>query len=154
MDLAVHAAGFHYWPEAATVLGHPEWLDDPRFATNELLFANGAEACELVAAAFATETFAGWKARLADIKGQWAPVQNTFDIADDPMVAANGYIAATETADGTPFRLVTPPVQFDGVAAPALRSPEFNEHGDDILLTELGLDPDTLVDLKVRGVVA
>ena len=36
--------------------------------------------------------------------------------------------------------------------APA-RAPEFNEHGDEIL-AELGLDWDTIVDLKVRGVVA
>jgi crotonobetainyl-CoA:carnitine CoA-transferase CaiB-like acyl-CoA transferase len=33
------------------------------------------------------------------------------------------------------------------------RPPEFNEHGDAIL-AELGLDRDTIVDLKVRGVVA
>ena len=33
------------------------------------------------------------------------------------------------------------------------RAPEFNEHGDEIL-DELGLDWDTIVDLKVRGVVA
>ena len=33
------------------------------------------------------------------------------------------------------------------------RAPEFNEHGDEIL-AELGLDWDTIIDLKVRGVVA
>jgi hypothetical protein len=33
------------------------------------------------------------------------------------------------------------------------RAPEFNEHGDDIL-AGLGIDWDTIVDLKVRGVVA
>ena len=76
-----------------------------------------------------------------------------LDIADDPMVDANGYIAETKTAEGTPFRLVTPPMQFGGVTAPAMRSPEFNEHGDDILQSELGLDEDTLIDLKIRGVV-
>jgi hypothetical protein len=33
------------------------------------------------------------------------------------------------------------------------RAPEFNEHGDAIL-EELGVDWDTIVDLKVRGVIA
>jgi crotonobetainyl-CoA:carnitine CoA-transferase CaiB-like acyl-CoA transferase len=145
---------FHYWPEAAAVLGHPEWLDDPRFATNELLFSNGEAAGDLVAAAFMTDTFENWKTRLADIKGQWAPVQNTLDIADDPMVIANGYLGDTATADGTPFRLVTTPTQFDHQPTPALRAPDFNEHGDDILQSELGVDDETLVDLKIRGVIA
>ena len=37
---------------------------------------------------------------------------------------------------------------------PALRSPEFNEHGDSILQGELGVDDETLIDLKIRGVIA
>ena len=51
------------------------------------------------------------------------------------------------------FKLATVPVQFDGEPAQAKRAPEFNEHGDAIL-EGLGLDWDTIVDLKVRGVVA
>ena len=46
------------------------------------------------------------------------------------------------------------PVQFNDTPAPVERGPEFNEHGDDILIGELGLDWDTVIDLKVRGIVA
>jgi hypothetical protein len=45
-------------------------------------------------------------------------------------------------------------VQFGGEPSPPRRAPEFNEHGDDILTGELGLDLDTVVELKVKGVVA
>ena len=58
------------------------------------------------------------------------------------------------TATGTPFRLVAAPVQFDEEPAAPGRAPEFNEHGDDILTGELGLDWETVVELKVKGVVA
>ena len=34
------------------------------------------------------------------------------------------------------------------------KSPDFNEHGDEILTEMLGLDWDTVIDLKVKGVVA
>ena len=57
------------------------------------------------------------------------------------------------TAGGTPFQLAAAPVQFDEEPPVPGRAPELNEHGDEIL-TELGLDWDAIVDLKVRGVVA
>jgi len=44
-------------------------------------------------------------------------------------------------------------MQYDGEPAAPKRAPEFNEHGDAIL-ESLGLEWDTIVDLKVRGVVA
>ena len=53
---------------------------------------------------------------------------------------------------GVPFQLVAAPVQYDEQPAVPGRAPEFNEHGDDIL-SDLGLDWDTIVDLKVRGAV-
>ena len=44
-------------------------------------------------------------------------------------------------------------MQFDEEPAEPTRAPEFNEHGDTIL-AEIGLDPDAIIDLKIRGVVA
>jgi crotonobetainyl-CoA:carnitine CoA-transferase CaiB-like acyl-CoA transferase len=49
--------------------------------------------------------------------------------------------------------MIAPPVQFGGQPAAPRRGPEFNEHGDEIL-TDLGLDWDRILDLKVRGIVA
>ena len=80
-------------------------------------------------------------------------VQDTLEAAVDPQTVANGYVQECRTAEGVPFQLAAAPVQFDAEPAVPQRAPEFNEHGDAIL-TELGLDWDTVVDLKVRGVVA
>jgi len=142
-----------YWPEAVTCIGLPELADDERFADAPTILANGQEGYELLAAAFAEHSLEEWRERLADFSGQWAIVQNTIEAAADPQAIANGYVSDCETADGVPFRLATAPVQFDGRPAQALRAPEFNEHGDAIL-EGLGYDWDTIVDLKVRGVVA
>lgn len=56
--------GFHYWPEVARVLNHPEWITDPRFASYENLQANSGDARELVVGEFAKDTFDSWLLRL------------------------------------------------------------------------------------------
>jgi crotonobetainyl-CoA:carnitine CoA-transferase CaiB-like acyl-CoA transferase len=146
--------GFHYWPEVSHVLGHPEWITDPRFGCHELRQENSAAARALVAAELAKDTFAGWKQRLRVLKGQWAPVQNTVNIVEDPMVIENGYILRTENQDGTPFSMVATPVQFDQERRKPGRAPGFNEHGDEILAREVDLDEAAILDLKIAGTVA
>jgi crotonobetainyl-CoA:carnitine CoA-transferase CaiB-like acyl-CoA transferase len=146
--------GFHYWPEVARVLGHPEWITDSRFDSHENLQANSSAARQLVTEEFAKDSFDNWKLRLRDLKGQWSPVQNTINITEDPMVIENGYIMETRSQDGTPFSLVSTPVQFDQEQRTPGRSPGFNEHGDAILARELGLDESAIVDLKIAGIVA
>ena len=80
-------------------------------------------------------------------------MQDTLEASVDPQTVANGYVLDCATSDGTPFKLATAPIQYDEEPAPPKRSPDFNEHGDAIL-TDLGLDWDTIIDLKVRGIVA
>jgi crotonobetainyl-CoA:carnitine CoA-transferase CaiB-like acyl-CoA transferase len=142
-----------YWPEACEVIGRPELAQDERFADPATLMANAAPASELVAAAFAERTLDEWRERLAGFSGQWAIVQDTLEAANDQQTIANGYIGDCTTADGTAFQLVAAPIQYDERAAAPKRAPEFNEHGDAIL-EGLGLDWDTITDLKIRGVVA
>ncbi|HET6951597.1 MAG TPA: CoA transferase [Acidimicrobiales bacterium] len=142
-----------YWVPLCEVLGRPELATDPRFADHRSLLANHGEAAAALAEAFAGATVEEWRRRLEPFSGQWAIVQHTLEAAADPQTVANGYLQECETAGGVPFRLVAPPVQYDGQPAKPRRAPEFNEHGDEIL-GELGLDMDAIVDLRLRGVVA
>jgi crotonobetainyl-CoA:carnitine CoA-transferase CaiB-like acyl-CoA transferase len=145
--------GAKYWPLLCESVGRPDLAVDPRFTDHESLMANNREAVAELDKIFAGATLAEWRERLADFSGQWAVQQNTLEAAVDPQAVANGYVQDCETASGAPFRLAAAPVQFDGVPPAAGRAPTLNEHGDAIL-EELGYDWDTIVDLKVRGVVA
>ena len=91
---------------------------------------------------------------LADFTGQWTVVQDTLQAAVDPQAVANGYVQECTTAAGRglPAHRCAGAVRRGSRRSPQ-RAPQFNEHGDAIL-AELGLDWDTVVDLKVRGVVA
>jgi crotonobetainyl-CoA:carnitine CoA-transferase CaiB-like acyl-CoA transferase len=142
-----------YWPGMCVAIGRPELGTDPRFADHVSLLSNSADAAVILTEAFGEHTLEEWREKLATFDGQWAVVQDTLEAAADPQAVANGYIQECETAAGHKFQLVAAPVQFGGVPASPRRAPEFNEHGDAIL-ADLGLDWDTVVDLKVRGVVA
>ena len=145
--------GARYWAEACAVFGIGDVATDARFADAKSLTANADAATELVAAAIKQHTAAEWLERLDGFSGQWVLVQNTLEAANDRQTVANGYVQEYEAADGSTFKMVTPPVQYGGEPPKPLRAPTFNEHGDDILAA-LGLDWDTVIDLKVRGVVA
>jgi crotonobetainyl-CoA:carnitine CoA-transferase CaiB-like acyl-CoA transferase len=142
-----------YWPHICEVIERPELANDLHFSDHASLMSHSIEAAEILADAFAQRTLDEWRERLADFIGQWTVVQDTLEAAADPQTVANGYVQECKTAAGVPFRLVAAPVQYDEEAPLPKRAPEFNEHGDTIL-TDLGLDWDTIIDLKVRGVIA
>jgi crotonobetainyl-CoA:carnitine CoA-transferase CaiB-like acyl-CoA transferase len=142
-----------YWPPLCEAIGRPELATDQRFADHASLLENSAAAVDLLTDVFASATLEAWRGVLSSFSGQWAVVQDTLEAAVDPQTLANGYVQECHTSSGTPFRLVTAPVQFDEEPAVPTRAPEFNEHGDSIL-AGIGLDEDAIIDLKVRGVVA
>jgi len=106
----------------------------------------------LVAAIIAEKTFDEWLSILADIEGQWAVVQNSWEVANDPSLRANGMIASFDDAEGNRRELITNPVQFDETPATLRRGPLFAEHTDEVL-RELGLTDDRLVELKIAGAI-
>jgi len=142
-----------YWPEFCEILGRPELATDDRFADHALLVANCSAAMTIVSEIFVLHTRDEWQARLKSFTGQWANVQDTLEVAADPQTTANGYLQECHTESGAAFMLVAAPMQYDETPAAPKRAPSFNEHGDEIL-TELGLDMDAIIDLRIRGVVA
>jgi crotonobetainyl-CoA:carnitine CoA-transferase CaiB-like acyl-CoA transferase len=142
-----------YWPLLCDLIERPDLKTDERFADAAGLKEHSGAANALLAEVFLGRSADEWRTVLSGFSGQWAMVQDTLEAAADPQTVANGYVVDCETAEGTPFRLAAAPVQYDGEAARPTRAPEFNEHGDAIL-TDLGLDMDAIIDLKVRGVVA
>ncbi|MET8978799.1 CoA transferase [Streptomyces sp. NPDC004539] len=139
-----------YWAEFCTLAGREDLGTDARFDSTDKLMANAAEAAGLVAELIAARPFAEWTEILARGEGQWAAVQNAWEVGQDPALRANGMIAPVVDADGVPRELVASPVQFDETPADITRAPQFAEHTDDVL-RELGLTDEELIALKLDG---
>jgi crotonobetainyl-CoA:carnitine CoA-transferase CaiB-like acyl-CoA transferase len=142
----------HYWPSFCDAVGRPEWKTDPLLATHEAREANGHHCVKLIEELFAERTLADWKQVLATQRGPFDPVQRVGEVASDPQVEANGYLAEIQDEVGRTLRLVAPPVQFDGARYETRRAPGFGAHTDE-LLAEIGYDMDQILQLKIDGAV-
>jgi crotonobetainyl-CoA:carnitine CoA-transferase CaiB-like acyl-CoA transferase len=142
-----------WWPDLARHLGREDLIADARFASAEARLANRTEFVATLDEIFRTQTLDEWRRILATTEGVWAPVLSPAEIAEDPQVRDNGFFPDVETGDGTPFRIVAGPAQFDGEPVGTLRrAPEHGEHTEEVLL-ELGLDWDDIIALKEAEVI-
>jgi crotonobetainyl-CoA:carnitine CoA-transferase CaiB-like acyl-CoA transferase len=141
-----------YWPDFVTKVGRPELATDERFDSAQNLMANAKVAAEIVADIFRQRTKDEWVEVLNTVEGQWAVVQNTFEVGNDAALKGIGQIADVVDAEGVTRQLVANPVQFNREAAQIKRGPLFAEHTDEIL-RELGIEDEELINLKISGAV-
>jgi crotonobetainyl-CoA:carnitine CoA-transferase CaiB-like acyl-CoA transferase len=141
-----------YWPEFCRLMGIDEYIEDPRFESLQAMAEHADLAYGIVHDAIAKLTFAECKEVLSRGTGQWAPVQDAWELAHDEGLTANGRIAHIVDAEGNPQHLVANPVRFDNDPAELQRAPQFAEHTDDVL-RELGVDDDRLIELKIAGAI-
>ncbi len=141
-----------YWSDLVTKIGHPELAEDPRFVDSATRATNCVDCVSALDDIFASRTLEEWKPILMDVEGVWAPVQTADELLRDPQVVANGYLREVDSASGTTFQMAASPLQFDGELPELTRAPDHGEHTDQVL-TELGLDMDTILDLKVKGAI-
>lgn len=135
-------------------LGLTAAANDPRYANSAGLRAHSAEISDLVAHAFASQSFDYWREHLKTMKGQWAAAQTFLDLGEDEQALANDAFFAVEPVDGSaPVRVVRGPVQFDHASVQTTRAPEHSEHTEAVLL-ELGLEWDHIERLKAAGAIA
>ncbi len=85
-----------YWAGFCNAVGHPEWIDDPRFVDLEARKENKAVLIEMLDDLFLSASLDEWKERLSTQEGPWSPVQRVGDLNRDQQVWDNGYLQEVE----------------------------------------------------------
>jgi crotonobetainyl-CoA:carnitine CoA-transferase CaiB-like acyl-CoA transferase len=124
------------WPLLAKAMGHPEWLEDPRFVTPEARLVNSPELVALFDALFAQAPFEHWAQALHDGDVTFGIVGQVYDHLADDQIEANGLFP--EIVDGDGLRTVDSPFEITGETKAAPRmAPGIGQHTR-ALLEELG----------------
>lgn len=143
--------------KVAELVGHPEWIDDPRFATRAGWGPNLETVIRPAIDAWASQRTKLQAAQELTAAGIAAgPSYHAPDVIADPHVAARNMLVEMPRTDGVAEPVLIPgnPVKLSKVAeGPETRVPWVGEHTESLLTEELGLDADAVAGLRARGVV-
>lgn len=143
-----------HWPAVARVVGHPEWLEDDRFGSFVARRTHSSALISLLDDVFRTRSLAQWSATLEEHQIWWEPVATLPEAVDGEQLGASGGLVEVPVSSSEGVsRTIASPVDFDGVSAGNLmRSPEFAEHTEEVLL-ELGLDWPEIAALRDERII-
>jgi crotonobetainyl-CoA:carnitine CoA-transferase CaiB-like acyl-CoA transferase len=148
--IVIGAASDASFRELARVLGPP--IDgDERFATQAGRLTHRAELESQIVAALAQHGAEHWVAAL-DAVG--VAVGRVSTLAESLARHSRDSATGLRRVNGTGVRVVAPPVVFNGTPWQPLDCPGEAGRDSDTVLTEIGIDDETLERLRGQGVVA
>jgi formyl-CoA transferase len=132
----------------ADICGHPEWLKDPRFTTNEARVANRGEIVGLVSGAIRTQPAAVWLEKLEKAGIPAGPINSINQALEDVQAQHRQMVRSIAG-----FPLVGSPVRVDGARTDSeLPPPGLGEHTTEALAS-LGLGASDLDGLRAAKVI-
>ena len=98
------------WARCATVLGHPDWATDPKYAKSAARVAHKTELLPMIAAAMKTKTRAEWVEALETAGVPCAAVNDIGELVNTPQFEASEIVQ--QLPGGDP-KVVGLPITFD-----------------------------------------
>ena len=124
--LMVAAANDRLFAALVSALGHADWSNDSRFATNPDRYRNLDSLNAIMDPIFLAEPRSLWQERLSAAGVPCAPLQTLDEVVDHPQVEALGLI---EKFDGDDIPMVGVPLRFnDRRPPPAAGAPELGDY--------------------------
>lgn len=140
------------WQALCRVTGHPEWRDDPRFATLAARIANHAALDEAITAWTAPREVDAVEQSLqaADVPVHRAT--SGADLLTDPQIAHRGHVAWVEHPELGAIPLETSRLRFSHTPLRApTAGPAFGQHNDLVLRQLLRLSDEEIIEVVMSG---
>lgn len=141
------------WERIAEVLGHPEWRDDPRFASNTARMQHTQELAELINAVLATRSKSEWIAAFDAAGVPVGPVHSIGEALTHPQTLARDMVVDLDHPQAGPTKALGCPVHFSKTPTRIDRhAPMLGEHTRE-LLQEYGYSDREIDRFVAAGVV-
>lgn len=144
----------HLWERFCEVIGREEWLEDPRFATDDDRTANREALTAAIESAFAEYGREELVDALVEAGVPAAELRTIAEAAADEHLRERGTVGSVEDTDGREVLVAAPPATLSatdpGVERPP---PRTGEHTREVL-RERGFDEAAIRSLLDRDVVA
>jgi len=122
------------WERIAEVLGHPEWRDDARFATNSARMANLDALVAKMSAVLATRTKGEWIAAFDAAGVPVGPVHTVGEALAHPQTLARGMVVDLLHPQAGATRALGCPIHFSETPTRITRpAPLLGEHTREVL---------------------
>src|SRR5471032_1475452 len=136
------------------VAGCPEYVADPRFATNGKRVENRAELTRLLQAVFAKRTTREWVNVLEAAGVPNGPINNLAQVYEEPQVKARGIRVEMDHPLAGKLSTVASPMHFsDTPVEYKVPPPLVGEHTDEILRGLLGKSEAEIAALRAAGIL-
>ena len=141
------------WAKLCKAIGHPELIDDPRFATIDGRKSRAPEAIAVLDGIFDEKPLADWVTILDANDVIYAPVREMLDALKDPQVELNDMLRTIEHPQHGPYKILNTPVHLEDTdIGPKSAAPELGQHTEEVLL-ELGYSWDDITGLQDSGAI-
>ena len=138
----------------AVVIGQPDLIEDPRFASNALRLEHREILIERMSRALHARTTDEWLGAFREAGVPAGPVNDLSQVFADPHVAERGLVAEVDHGAAGRIPTVVNPVRFSGQRQRAeLAPPMLGEHTDEILAEELGYSQHKISALRAAGAI-
>jgi len=152
--VALSASQQSIFENLASIIGHPELVEDPRFADNAARVAHAAELDEYIAPWISERTTDEVLAQLRAGDAVVAPIYDIEDIVGDDHFQARGAFVEVDDPDLGPTKTSAAIPKFSRTPGSVDRlGPRHGEHNREVYVEELGLPEETFVDLREDGVI-
>lgn len=149
----IGVSGEGRWRKFCEVLGHPEWVDDPEFASTKLRAKNRSRLNGMIQEIFGQKPVKHWVNVLNDENIPAGPVYDVAQMFNDEQIRHLGVDQAVDAPDGRERHFITQPVILARTPAEVKSvAPDWGEHTDEIL-SGLGYSDDSIQKMYSEGVV-
>jgi crotonobetainyl-CoA:carnitine CoA-transferase CaiB-like acyl-CoA transferase len=132
--ITVGASQQKFFVQFCELIGTPELVADPRFATNAVRVTNNAALVELLAAKLRTKPSAHWLSALETLGIPAGPVLHYDEVFADPQILARDMVVETDHPVTGRFRTMGVPVKLSDTPGSVRRAaPRLGEHTNEIL---------------------